>query len=106
MFELLKSAKEEILVIFSTPNAFRRQEKAGGVDFLIKTTKSKGLKVRILSPVDDYVSNIIARLKKDDKIRIEIRNIEEPMQINISILIVDRTSLLSAELKRFQGDHV
>ncbi len=99
VFELIKSAREEILIIFSTSNAFRRQEKAGAVDFLIMTAKSKGVKVRILSPVDDYVRNIIDKIKREDNIKIEIRNIEEPIQTKVSVLIVDRASLLSAELK-------
>ena len=99
VFELLKSAKEEILVIFSTANAFKRQEKAGGVDFLIRIVKSKGVNVRILSPVDDYVRNIIDKIKRVDKSRIEIRNIEGPLQTKVSVLIVDRALLLSAELK-------
>jgi two-component system sensor histidine kinase VicK len=99
VFELLKSAKEEILVIFSTSNAFKRQEKAGGFDFLIRIVKSKDVKVRILSPVDNYVKNIIDKIKRVDKSRIEIRNIEEPSQTKVSVLIVDRASMLSAELK-------
>jgi two-component system, OmpR family, sensor histidine kinase VicK len=66
---LLKQAKEEVLVIFSTANAFRRQEKAGGVDFLLRTAKSKDLKVRVLSPVDAHVRNIIDRIERDYNIR-------------------------------------
>jgi two-component system, OmpR family, sensor histidine kinase VicK len=97
--ELIKSAKEEILVIFSTSNVFRRQEKVGAVDLLIRTAKSKGLKVRILSPFDEYLRNIIDKIKRESKIRIEIRNIPEPLHTKVSVLIVDRTSLLSAELK-------
>jgi two-component system sensor histidine kinase VicK len=99
VFELIKSAKEEILIIFSTSNAFRRQGKAGAVDFLIMTAKSKGVKVRILSPIDDYVRNIIDKIKREDNIKIEIRNIEEPLQTKVSVLIVDRASMLTAELK-------
>src|SRR5829696_1430474 len=97
--EMIKSANEEVLIIFSTSNAFRRQEKAGAVDLLIKTAKSKDLKVRILSPFDDYVRNTIDKIKREDKIRIEIRNIEEPLQTKISVMIVDRSLLLSVELK-------
>src|SRR5829696_7462013 len=97
--EMIKSAKEEVLIIFSTSNAFRRQEKAGALDLLIKTAKSKDLKVRILSPFDDYVRNTIDKIKREDKIRIEIRNIEEPLQTKISVMIVDRSLLLSVELK-------
>jgi two-component system, OmpR family, sensor histidine kinase VicK len=97
--EMIESANEEVLVIFSTSNAFRRQEKAGALDLLIKTAKSKNLKVRILSPFDDYVRNTIDKIKREDKIRIEIRNIEEPLQTKISVMIVDRASMLTAELK-------
>jgi two-component system sensor histidine kinase VicK len=99
VFELIKSAKEEILIIFSTSNAFRRQEKAGALDLLIRTAKFRDVKVRILSPFDDYVTRIIEKIKRESKIRIEIRNIEEPLQTKVSVLIVDRKSLLSAELK-------
>jgi two-component system, OmpR family, sensor histidine kinase VicK len=99
VFELIKSAKDEILIIFSTSNAFRRQEKAGAIDFLIRIAKSKDVKVRILSPLDDYVRSIIDKIKREDNIKIEIRNIEEPSQTKVSVLIVDRASLLSAELK-------
>jgi two-component system, OmpR family, sensor histidine kinase VicK len=99
VFELIKSAKEEILIIFSTANAFRRQDKARAVDFLIMTAKSKDVKVRILSPIDDYVRNIIDKIKREDNLKIEVRNIEEPLQTKVSVLIVDQASLLSAELK-------
>ncbi|MBD0359412.1 MAG: hypothetical protein ICV56_01700 [Nitrososphaeraceae archaeon] len=100
VFELVKSAKEEILVIFSTSNAFRRQEKAGGIDLLRRSAKSRNLKIRILSPIDDYIRKVTDEIKVEDKIRIEVRNIQEPLQTKVSVLIVDRTSLLSAELKR------
>jgi two-component system sensor histidine kinase VicK len=106
VFELLKAAKQEVLVIFSTPNAFRRQDKAGGIDFLLRTAKSKDLKVRILSPIDDYVRNTIDKIKRDDKIRIDIRNMQEPLQTKVSVLIVDRASMLTAELKRDAKDTV
>ena len=99
VFELLKSAKEEILIIFSTANAFRRQEKAGAVDLVIRLAKSKNVKVRILSPFDEYVTNLIDKIKKEEKIRMEIRSIKEPLQTKVSVLIVDRRLLLSAELK-------
>ena len=65
VLEIIKSANEEILVIFSTSSAFRRQERAGAVDLLIRTAKSRHLKVRVLSPFDDYVRNIIDKIKKD-----------------------------------------
>jgi two-component system sensor histidine kinase VicK len=104
LFELLKSAKEEVLVIFSTPNAFRRQEKSGALELLMRNLESKNLRARILSPFDDYVRNLVGEIKSRDKMRIEIRNIEESLQTQISVLIVDRAFMLSAELKSDSKD--
>jgi hypothetical protein len=97
--EMVRSAKEEILVIFSTPDAFRCQVKIGGLDLLVRTIKSKGVKVRYLLPVDDYVRNLIDKTNRENKIRIEIRNIEEPFQNKLSVLIVDKASMLLVEVK-------
>jgi two-component system, OmpR family, sensor histidine kinase VicK len=97
--EMVRSAKEEILIIFSTPNAFRRQEKTGGIDLLVRIVKSKGVKVRMLLPIDDYVRNVIDKTNRENKIRIDIRNIEETFQNKVSVLIVDRASSLSVEVK-------
>jgi hypothetical protein len=97
--EMVRSAKEEILVIFSTPDEFRRQVNIGGLDLLVRTIKSKGVKVRYLLPVDDYVRNLIDKTNKETKIKIEIRNIEEPFPNRLSVLRVDKASMLSVEVK-------
>src|SRR5215207_7743325 len=44
-FDLIKKAEEEILVLFSTANAFRRQEKAGVLELLKEAAKLGGVKV-------------------------------------------------------------
>jgi hypothetical protein len=48
-FDLVKTAAEEILILFSTANAFRRQEKAGAIE-LLKEAASRNVKIRILIP--------------------------------------------------------
>ena len=65
--ELIKSAKEEILIIFSTSNAFRRQERAGAIDLLIRTAKSNDLNVRMMLPYDDYVINRIDKIRGESR---------------------------------------
>ena len=52
VFELINGANKEILVMFSTANAFRRQTKSGAVR-LLKKASLRGLKVRILTPFDE-----------------------------------------------------
>jgi hypothetical protein len=80
--EMVRSAKEEILVIFSTPDAFRRQVKIGGLDLLVRTIKSKGVEVRYLLPVDDYVRNLIDKTNRENKIRMEIEILESRSRTN------------------------
>lgn len=52
-FDLIKKAEEEILVLFSTANAFRRQENAGVLN-LLKDAASppRNVRIRILIPAD------------------------------------------------------
>src|SRR5437867_7153685 len=48
-FDLVKSAKEEILILFSTPNSFRRQERAGLIRLLRVVASQSDVKIRILT---------------------------------------------------------
>jgi two-component system sensor histidine kinase VicK len=49
-FSLIQTAIEEILVMYSTANAFHRQERAGKIQLLKKVATERGVKVRILTP--------------------------------------------------------
>ena len=61
-FDLIGEAKEEILVIFSTANAFHRQTRSGGIKSVIETA-FRGVKVRILTPFDEKVKGFVEELK-------------------------------------------
>ncbi|MGZ5491446.1 MAG: sensor histidine kinase, partial [Nitrososphaeraceae archaeon] len=124
-FDLLKSAKEEILIIFSTANAFHRQEKAGSIELLTEiASKKDDVNIKIMTPIDDKLKDIKKELEnietnekvedKKEKIvdilreksyklqksnKIQIRFIERQQQTTISILIVDRKYSLAVELK-------
>ena len=52
-FSLIQTAIEEILVMYSTANAFHRQERAGGIQLLNEAGMERGVKVRILTPEDE-----------------------------------------------------
>jgi two-component system sensor histidine kinase VicK len=47
-FSLVQTAIEEILVMFSTANAFHRQEHARGIQLLKEVATKRGVKIRIL----------------------------------------------------------
>jgi len=122
VFDLLRTAKDEILVVFSTANAFHRQEKAGAIKLVreIAAKKNNNIKVKILTPVDSKIEetkkeleNVIIvndeneerereinrKEKKQNSKNIQIKFIERYSQTTVSILIVDRKYSLVAELK-------
>jgi signal transduction histidine kinase len=107
-FDLIKSANEEILIIFSTANAFLRQQKAGAIVMVAKQAIDHNAKVRILIPINEKVSESIRHLTnlgENKKIDIEIRNIESPQQTKVTILIADRKFSLVVELKEDSKDN-
>jgi two-component system sensor histidine kinase VicK len=102
-FELVKSAAYEILVIFSTANAFHRQERAGTME-LFKEAAGRRVKIRILTPMDDIIKEKAQKFKEEQQHQqhhhqIDIRNIEYPLQTKVTILLVDRKFSLTVELK-------
>jgi two-component system sensor histidine kinase VicK len=105
-FELIRSAKEEISIIFSTANAFHRLIRVGGGQLLRGVTMAKrGLNIRILTPPDERIKEVSSELKQQLK-KIEVRHIEESLQTKVTVLIVDRKHSLSIELKDDTNDSV
>ena len=94
--DLVKSAKKEILGLFSTSNGFHRQERAGSLSLAEEVSKSQGIQVRILTPFDDKIRQLEQNLRKETGF--EIRDIEEGSRTRVSILIVDRRFSLVVEL--------
>ena len=100
---LAKSANDEILIIFSTNNAFHRQERAGSFA-LLERAAGLGVKVRILTPFDDEIACLAARtderyLQIEGGHNFEIRPIEPSLQTKVSILVTDKKYSLTVELK-------
>jgi hypothetical protein len=124
-FDLIKNAEDEILVLFSTPDAFFFQEKAGGGALdLLKEASSRNVKVGMLiAAADDDNNNnntdgmraaattktmtnerrriIIRQLKESG---IDVRRITQKHQENflqnnnLALLLVDQSSYLTVEL--------
>jgi hypothetical protein len=90
---LLKSAKQEILVTFSTANAFHRQERIGSFELLNEAAR-RGVRIRLLTPENARTAEIKKNLEANN---IDIRYVEEPSQI--SFIIIDRKFSLVIELK-------
>jgi signal transduction histidine kinase len=100
LYELMQSAREEILGIFSTANAFHRQEYAGSFQLLKELVGLHGIKARILVPADNLIKQTINELETGQiSNKINIRLIEPSMQTKVSILVIDKKYSLVIELK-------
>ena len=101
-FDLIKAAEEEILILFSTTNAFRRQEKAGALELLKEAAALRGVKGRILVPKDnnDNKNKIVReRIQQMKDAGIDIRTVKQTFQNKLSTLIADQSSCLTVETK-------
>jgi signal transduction histidine kinase len=105
-FEMIRSAKKEVLIMFSTANAFKRQISIGGPELLKEVTSSmKDLDVRILTPADQdvEVASVVLETRLDN---VKVRNMEAALQTKVTVVVVDRRLSLAIELKDDSRDNI
>ena len=95
VFDFLKSAESEILVIMSTAKAFHRQTESGTLKLLEELGNTKPwIIIKILTPKDNEIERMITILHKPNFV---VQSIE-PLS-KVSILVIDRKQSLVAETK-------
>ena len=97
-WNILKSAKKEILVVCSTSNAFRRQLQMGALQLLNEIIERNNAKVRVLVPADRDAKLAIKEFAISYH-KIDIRCLEEPLRTCITIVMVDRKECVIIESK-------
>lgn len=104
-YEMIRSAKKEVLIMFSTANAFRRQISIGGPELLREMTSRKDLEVRILTPADQDVelASVALGTKLDN---VNVRNMEAALQTKVTVVVVDRKLSFAVELKDDSQDDI
>jgi two-component system, OmpR family, sensor histidine kinase VicK len=105
-YEMIRSAKKEVLIMFSTANAFKRQISTGGPELLREvTTTKRDLEIRILTPADQDVeiSSVALGAKLDN---VNVRNMEATLQTKVTVVVVDRRLSLAVELKDDSQDDI
>jgi two-component system, OmpR family, sensor histidine kinase VicK len=100
-FNLLRSATEEILILFSGANTFRRYEEYDEMSQIIKEAALQhGVTVRILADIDDIISKISRQNLREKEVQsISIQHLSRPQQTKITILIVDKAYCMTIEMK-------
>jgi signal transduction histidine kinase len=105
VWRLVKSAKQENLVLYSSIKAFQRQIQMGLLELLKEVAVNNKIKVRILVPKsnDDSSNNIVNQALKElgniHPHQIDLRLVEETIPIRISISIIDRKECMIIETK-------
>ncbi len=99
---LIKSAKEEVLLLLPTTNAFFREEKLGIIRYLRDAAVLQGVNVRILTPTNDAITKMIQNMKNDKLINFVIQVLEPVSDIKVhtvTILVIDKKESLVVEKK-------
>ena len=98
---IVKSAKQEILWIFPTTNAFIRQEKIGVIQIAKQAAKERNVEVSILMPAHKSTEQTVQKLKEQQlpDQNIHVRYIEQMSETKATILVVDRKNSLVMELR-------
>jgi two-component system, OmpR family, sensor histidine kinase VicK len=105
VWRLVKSAKQENLVLYSSIKAFQRQIQMGLLELLKEVAVNNKIKVRILVPKsnDDSSNNIVNQALKElgniHPHQIDLRLVEETIPIRISISVIDRKECMIIETK-------
>jgi signal transduction histidine kinase len=106
-WSIIKSAREEVLIMFSSVNAVNRQIDMGGLQLLSDLSEEYNAKVRVLIPADadnTSTSTIIEKAKSINP-HIDIRSIVKSLQTRITIVLVDKKECAIVELKEDTEDN-
>jgi signal transduction histidine kinase len=95
---LVGSAKEEVLLMFATASAFRRQVKMGGLQVMLRAIQENHAKVRILIPDDGSAAELVEQINRVLP-QGSFRIMDGSLNTSITAVIVDRKQLMLFELK-------
>jgi signal transduction histidine kinase len=108
-WRLLKYAKEEVLILFSSTKAFQRQIQMGVLQLLNEAATKRNVKVRILLPKSKdeissrsdliVVDQTLKERETENAYQIDVRLVEESIPIRITIIVIDRKECMLIELK-------
>jgi signal transduction histidine kinase len=116
-YNLVKSANDEILLIFASSKALQPDEdkmkNTGLIELVKEAITQRGIRVRIVAPNEPFIEESLKRLvvvkeemerqpsQKQDKKEelVTIRYVEPHLQTKVSVLVVDRKYSLAVEQK-------
>jgi hypothetical protein len=105
-YDIRISAKEELLIAFPTINSFRRNVRTGiSIQLLQEAYSTNNVRLRILTPVDSQIMQIIDELKVLPGL--DIRALNESTEGNrVAILLADGKESIVVEIKDDTKDNM
>jgi two-component system sensor histidine kinase VicK len=97
-WDYLKKSEQEVLSIFATPNAFRRQMDMGLLQLLKEATEQRHVQVKILIPGDKQIKDTIDQAAKICP-QVDFRVAEENFKTRITIVLIDKKDCMIVELR-------
>jgi two-component system, OmpR family, sensor histidine kinase VicK len=99
-WSLVRTAKEEVLIMYSTPNGFRRQLQMGKLKLFKDTIEERpNVKIKLLIPNDEQMTATIGRAKMESPGEIDFRIYQESLKNRITITLVDKRECIIVETK-------
>jgi hypothetical protein len=96
-WDLIRSAKHDVIVMLSSPAAFRRQIAVGGLE-VIRQAINNGAKVKLLIPTDKDVARTLTQVRTVVP-EVEVRTMDATLTTSITIVLVDMKQCMFFELK-------
>jgi two-component system, OmpR family, sensor histidine kinase VicK len=98
-WSLIRAAKEEVLIMYPTPNSFRRRLRMGVLQLFKQTIKEcPHVKIKVLIPSDEQMSATIVETKMEAP-SIDFRIYEQSLNTRITIVLVDKKDCMIVETK-------
>lgn len=97
-WDMVRSARKEINILFSSTNALKRQIEMGVLSLLKKASDRQNISIRMLLPSSENTDEIIEQTKSNVP-KIDIRTVSTSLETKITILVVDSRECLILELK-------
>ena len=97
-WDMVRSARKEVNIMFSSTNALKRQIEMGALSLFKKASERQNVGVRILLPSSDKSDQIIEQIRSNVP-KIDIRTVSTSLETKITIILVDSKKCLILELK-------
>ena len=98
-WDMVRSARKEVNILFSSSNALKRQIAMGALPLLNDASEKHKVKIRMLLPSTDNKLDRLIEQTKSAVPKTDIRTISTSLETKISILLVDNKQCLILELK-------